>query len=391
LTEEQYEECLKLVSEKVIFDKDIDWEEIKEKHNLNIHRDTLRKASQTIFGGAFVVEYYKQKNIIENKDDDYIDDMITQKYELKQERIKFRDERTYVEKLLREVSRIDNLKEIAVDFAKQMNTIFPFVDTYKERETCKRTGILNISDWHFGIEVDNFINKYNSDIFKERINKLVQETIKNINEFKLEKLYVIGLSDYISGIIHYIIRLENRENVIQQIMIVSETIAEMLNEFSKIIKVEYYDVLDNHSRVHANKKESMSAESFMLLIRWYLNTRFENSKTVTIHENEFDDEICTFNIYGFNYLGVHGHIDSVSNVVQNMSLMTKRFYDCVFTAHKHHMSSDETHKCYIYANPCLSGVDAHSKDLRVTSRPAQNLFIVSEDDCIEYVRTIKLD
>lgn len=65
LTIEEYEECLKTVSEKQIYKTyDIDWSEIKNKYGLDIHHDTLRKASQTIFGGAFVAEYFKHK---ENK------------------------------------------------------------------------------------------------------------------------------------------------------------------------------------------------------------------------------------------------------------------------------------------------------------------------------------
>jgi hypothetical protein len=375
---------------RICSDKDIigSWQDVADIINKELGLEYTESKYRKQFQAFEKMFNANKEKFVDNK---IIDELIAQKYEIKQERVKFRDERTYVEKLVREIARIDNLKEIALDFATKMNEYFPFINYSIERGTSKRTGILNLSDWHFGLEVDNFINKFNSYVFKERINIIIKETINNINKFDLEKLYVIGLGDYVSGIIHQTIRLENREDIIKQIMIVSETVAEMLYEFSKIIKVEYYDVTDNHSRVHANKKESLSAENFSLLIRWHLQTRFENNENVRINKNEFDDEICTFDIYGFNYLGVHGHKDSVANVVQNMTLLTKRFYDCVFTAHKHHLSGDETHKCYVFSNPCLSGVDAHTKDLRLSSRPAQNLFIVSEDDCIEYVRTIKLD
>ncbi len=333
-------------------------------------------------------------------DDNVIDEMVELKYEIQQERVKFRDERTYVSRLIREAARIDSLKETVSEFSDNMSKVFPMVHANPSVVSWgsgfkKRTGILNLSDWHFGLEIDNFLNKYNSAVFKERINKLVREVIWQINFFKLEKLCVVGLGDYISGLIHNIIRIENREDVVMQSMTVAETLAEMLDKFSNplediYIPIDYYDVLDNHSRVTQNKKESLPSESFSLIIRWHLENRFANSSLVTIHENEFDNEICTFDVYGYKYLGVHGHNDKITNVVQDMSLMTKRFYDCVFMAHKHHLITDETHSCYIYSNPCLSGVDLHSKTLRLTSNPAQNLFIVSEDDPIEFVRTIKL-
>ena len=54
LTEEQYENCLSDIADKVNGVSDLDWSEIIAKYNLNMASDTLRKASQTIFGGAFV-------------------------------------------------------------------------------------------------------------------------------------------------------------------------------------------------------------------------------------------------------------------------------------------------------------------------------------------------
>ena len=60
---------------------------------MDIHYDTLRKAQQTIFGGSFVLEYYKWKQSLKNKDNDYIKELQLQKRELEKEKIKFRDER----------------------------------------------------------------------------------------------------------------------------------------------------------------------------------------------------------------------------------------------------------------------------------------------------------
>ena len=40
---------------------DLDWEDIVELADLNIHRDTLRKASQTEFGGYNVYKIMKKR------------------------------------------------------------------------------------------------------------------------------------------------------------------------------------------------------------------------------------------------------------------------------------------------------------------------------------------
>ena len=67
LTPEQYESCLSDAYAKANHIIDLDWQEIIDKYELNIHYDTLRKATQTIFGGAFVYEYFKSKKNLNNK------------------------------------------------------------------------------------------------------------------------------------------------------------------------------------------------------------------------------------------------------------------------------------------------------------------------------------
>ena len=50
LDREKYELCLKDIKDKINGSNDMDWAEIVAKYNIDCHSDTLRKASQTIFG-----------------------------------------------------------------------------------------------------------------------------------------------------------------------------------------------------------------------------------------------------------------------------------------------------------------------------------------------------
>lgn len=62
LTPQQYEELIELIVDKKINNTcDMDWQEIKDTYNLQLNKDTLRKANDTIFGGAFVADYFKNK------------------------------------------------------------------------------------------------------------------------------------------------------------------------------------------------------------------------------------------------------------------------------------------------------------------------------------------
>jgi len=69
LTIEQYEQCVKDNADKIFDRNDLDWIEIKDKYNINLNHDTIRKSNGTIFGGAFVFEYFKNKELKETVDD----------------------------------------------------------------------------------------------------------------------------------------------------------------------------------------------------------------------------------------------------------------------------------------------------------------------------------
>ena len=76
LSKEEYEECLSLIIDKKInHSVDIDWQEICDRYNLSLNKDSLRKANDSIFGGAFVAKYIEQKNNI-TKDDGQDDGLV---------------------------------------------------------------------------------------------------------------------------------------------------------------------------------------------------------------------------------------------------------------------------------------------------------------------------
>ena len=66
LTKEQYEECLKVIANKKNKANDIDWSEICTMFNLPYSNVTLRKANDTIFGGAFIYQYMKENDVDTN-------------------------------------------------------------------------------------------------------------------------------------------------------------------------------------------------------------------------------------------------------------------------------------------------------------------------------------
>lgn len=292
--------------------------------------------------------------------------------------------------MIRRMSREQTIKDIAHDFAVTMSNNSHTLLSAPQSVDCLTDieGVLLISDWHYGMLCDNHWNKFSPTICKQRVSNLLDKTVASIKANKLKKLTVLDLSDLIAGRIHTQIRIESRFDVITQTMEVSEILAEFLTALSVYCPVDFYSCLDNHSRLEPNKKESMDLESLTRIIPWYLKERLENNERIHICENEFGEDIITCEVLGHDIVAVHGHDDSPSNALEKLSMLTRKHYDLVCMAHRHHLFLEEQFEGIVVSNGCLVGVDSHAKKMRLTSKPSQTLILVTEDNVIEDVKRI---
>lgn len=313
-------------------------------------------------------------------------------HELRKERIKIADERSQLRAYERRIAREETLKEIAHDYAMMMNAKkkLPVPDIEKQQPTSKE-GILLLSDWHYGMICDNPWNKFNPSICKERVRTLLDNVINIVTEQSIRTITVLNLSDLIAGRIHTQIRIESRFDVITQTMEVAEILAEFLNELSTYCVIEYYDCLDNHSRLEPNKSDSMDLESLVRIIPWYLRERFVNNPLIQVHDNEFGADIITCEVLGHNIIGVHGDNDRPTNALERLSLMTHKHYDMLCTAHLHHFSADEQHQSVVVSNSSLMGVDRYAEKLRLTSDPSQTFIVATSSNVCHSIYRIVLN
>ena len=371
---------------------DLDWADIVDLLGLDLNKDSLRKSQDTEFGGIAV--YNKMKNlIIEKEPIDFQNSIQEELQELKKERMKIQDERAALNRKLRDKTREESLSEIAYKCANKIAESNPIDFSYKEPENISRdkAAILTLSDIHYGLVIDEFNNKYDPEICWSRMVKLAYKVLDILKFNMIDNLFILGLGDYLSGIIHTITRIENRENIIEQIMKFSELLCSFIRIIAnENIDIVYYDVSDNHGRVFENKDISLNKDNFSLLIKWYLHARFENVENVNILDNKINESIGTVTIFDKHYCFVHGHRDKISNVVQNLSLMTKEFYEAIFIGHCHHFEANEVHGTYVYMNGTFAGTDEYANNLRTTSNPSQNLFIISKTNGIESQHLIRL-
>lgn len=360
------------------------------KSDLALTWEDIAEVSASLFNTTWKEGYFRRNYgdavRLQQEDDEFEDKLLA----LKKERVKLSDERIQNNAYIRRLAREDTIKEIALLVAEKMNDkklleVPEIIDT-----PSKRDAILTISDWHYGIEVENALNKFNPEICKERVAKLTAKTLQHCRAYGITHLNLLNLGDMIAGRIHLQLKVESRFDVITQIMEVSEIIAEMITDLSSELVIDYYSCTDNHSRLEPNKKESLELETLARVTDWYLKTRLGNNPNVRFNSNPFGPDIITLTCKGHNIVAVHGDDDSPTTAATALARLTRDTYDMVLISHRHHFGADELNETVVIQNSSLMGTDSHAFKYRLSALPSQNLVIVSEDNVTEAVHRIVL-
>lgn len=351
--------------------EDLEWEDVKELLGSTEHRDTLRRKGRGIL---LYDDYIKTKTREQLYEEEY-EKLLKKELEIKREKVKLQDLRTCLNKQIRENARKDNLVEILEE---KLETIEPCIlNDYKERSTSGKDGIMLLSDIHYGVQTYNAIDYYDTNICKEKMDYLIDKTIEYSLDNNIDKLYVCILGDEISGNIHTTTRIENRENIIEQILGVSNLLVHSIEKLSKYLPFVVVSMAQgNHSRVTANKTESLEQENFNRLIREFLKIQLSNISNVLVLENE-DNGIIELNVKGYNVVGVHGHCDKVNSLDKLIEMFDYKV-DYILMGHFHNAREFEENKTDVIINGCFSG-DDYSKKLRLYNKPIQKLLIFTDE------------
>jgi hypothetical protein len=363
--------------------EDLEWQDIVDYTGFDCHYDSLRKAFQPAEYGAFAIYEYMKEKILANdfSSDDLIKQLEGKKQELYKERVKTRDAKRELRSSLSAEARLDDYNEVIMESILNIGEI-----KIKPKEinlNYDGKAILKIGDWHQGKEVDNYFNKYNNEIAKERIAKLIEETVKYCKTFSVGTLYVANLNDMIEGVLRNISRVESNEDLISQIMTVSEMISVFIEELlSYGLNIKYLSVLDNHSRANINYRDHIEMESFVKLIDFYVKARVGNK--IEYIDNKISDNVGHLEIDGKNHFFVHGHLKAhaINSVIQNLAMPLKITVDAVHMGHFHKSFKSEFHYAKLYINGSLCGVDDYAMNNGWHSKASQGLLILdgSEND-----------
>lgn len=373
---------------------DMSWDELAMVVNKEFRGDD---ESQYRTEAAYRKPYQQAKRYYESgvfskfDEEKYIKELQLQKQELEKEKVKTRDEKNELRRIIREEARKESYKEQVLRAISEYDCNPLDYDKNKQFTGILKTDndlIISCTDIHAGIEIDNYFNIFNEKILKERFNHYLDKIFEVQLKHGSENAYLI-LSELVSGIIHNELRIENNQNLIEQFLTVTNYISEFLAELSyKFNSVNVYVCPGNHSRISPKKEDSLKGENIDHLAIPFLQAKLQNFKNIVFNENKIEESIAMFNVRNNTVMASHGDKDSPNNVVQKFTLLFGIRPSLVYLGHRHTNGLTTVYNTKVIESCTLSGTDNYALNLRLHSKPSQTISVITNDglDCLYDVK-----
>ena len=376
---------------------DMDWDELAYYINKEWREDEDEYRCSSTYRKPYTQakRFYEAGVFSKFNEDDYTNKLNEQKRELEKEKVADRDERSAWNKQNRIEARIEEkLNNLERELQEMGKTMFEESDVVS-RNCEDNSLIIMLSDLHTGQTFDSPFGQYNTDILKYRMSQLLSKVKEIGYRHNSVMANVVLLGDQISGNIHHTIQVANRENVIEQIKIASEVITWFCVELSKVFPyVHVYECAGNHSRLVGNKELAVHDERLDNLITWIIKQMTSHIKGINVHDEEetrIDSGISMFELYGREYVAVHGDYDVLNKTgVGNLSMMLGKIPYAIMNGHNHYPCNMDVNGVKVIQGGSMAGSgDNYTIEKRLTGKPNQNV-LVCDNNGIECIYNVEL-
>lgn len=301
--------------------------------------------------------------------------------ELRKETQKFYDQRREYNKILTKAGRTEAIEDRLVEAANNLNRIIPLNHCgFYSKDTTESEAVLFLSDWHYGMTTRNIFNTYNIDVCHKRVIDIVEKTKNKLMLYKPKKLHIVVLGDMCDGCLRASNRVAQEEYTVNQLMQVSELIAEVIDELSGFVaETNVYCTYGNHMRSVQNIKDSIHSDNMEKIIGWWLIQRFKDRHDVAVYDKSNLGEITIVTVCNRNVLCVHGDLDNISTSSSTLNDVFSRKYgmnvDYLVMGHTHSIKSNDKDGIRSYVVGSLCGSDDFANGKRLYSNPSQTLMI----------------
>lgn len=369
---------------------DMNWDDIADIVNKEIGNEDMPYCSS-----AFRKPYQQAKRFYDagvftdmtNKE--YLKELQLQQQELEKQKVKVRDERNELRRVIREEARKESYMDMVCRvICENVDPIDIHIDNMLFNS---ETDLLcHFTDIHTGIEIDNWKNVFNEDVLRKRVEKYTSEIIHIKSLYQSQDCYIV-IGEVLSGLIHNNLRLQNNMDLMEQFKCISELTSAMLIELAKNFNHVYvYTTPGNHSRISPKKEDALDGENMDVLLPFYLKARLQNVDNISICDNDVEPEIAMFNIRGNKIFSSHGHKDNPASVVQKFTMMFGVKPDIVLLGHRHTNGLTTVYDTKVIESGCVSGSDNFAVSIRKTNKPEQTISVIDENGLV-CLHDIQLD
>lgn len=363
--------------------------------------DETRKRA---YGSLYTLKLLETNRRDKFTDEKMISELDEKINEFKREKQKFFDQRREYNKIQAEAGRREHLYErlsaAAESLSETVGDVFEpngKVETFSDNEA-----VLVFSDWHYGMTTHNAFNTYNTEICRQRIQTVVDKAVTRIQQHQCSKLHIVVLGDLGHFAIHTSARVASEELAADQLMQVSEILAQAIVHLSQFVpSTDVYVTYGNHARVVQNKNDSIHRDNMERLIPWWLETRIlaeERIRGEALNINikpESENEFLSFSVCGHDVIACHGDLDSVKTSPKMLGVLFHKRYgkdiEYILLGDKHHREDFEELGITAMLCGALCGTDDYANDRRLFSTPSQLLLIFNPDDGLDAEYRLKTE
>lgn len=376
LSVEEKRGLTRLIIKKKNNEVDVDWSEICRRYNLDINADTLRKAGVGIKLADDACMLNENKLGVTAQSNGYVD------------RQKIRDLTAQVNETFRAQSRSELLRETICEAVKKLPPITVTYAPLHSTPNREKAIVVTMGDFHYGAKIHvkdmfgNTLNKYNHEVFENRMEQLLDQTIDIIVKENVTVVHLFMVGDLIDGMLRQSQLMRLEYGIVDSTMRLAEYLAQWIATLSGHAHVFVHSVSGNHSEIRPLKSKARDFEDENLerILMWYLDARLADNMLVMI------DRECgrmkAVSICGYHFLLMHGdgdrNIEQIARDAVNMYGFPIDYFIC---GHKHseaEMPAGATShgESYIIRTPSICGTDSYAASKGFSSRPGALIMVI---------------
>lgn len=375
---------------------DLNWQEVADLLNKELHGDSELCYGESVYRKSYSTAKAYYKDVFSKQETpSIIRQLEDRKLELAKESRRVQDQRREYRKYLTQDARLEHLEHTIGEAAYGVGAHLPLLSPCSvKREAGNSEAVLFLADWHYGMTTDNIWNQYNTQICADRARELVEKTIVYLQRHKTKTLHIALLGDACAGAIHVGTRVESEEVVCEQIIHVSELIAECVAALAPYVEnAVIYSTYGNHCRTIQNKHDSIHRDNMERLIAWWLRERLRDLPNVAVVEQDELGELIHIQVCNRNLIASHGDLERLNSMGLTFHALFAQKYGLdvhyVVMADKHHLEHTEKLGVDAMIVPAMCGTDEYAHNKRLYSDPAQVLMMFTPDNGRECVYHIK--